>query len=522
MKKNRHGAKYKESVGGYYRLFHDVPGTRYSTQSLVELGQSLREQSVGFGLDINSEIPAGYTYLGQFIDHDITRMRRSSEIPKDGPVNVNKLVQERTPTLDLDSLYGGGLGSKSVPYTEEGKFYSESRFADGTLYDVPRSRDKGRRGVLIGDSRNDENLLICQLHVVFMNLHNKLIDTHYACQSNEFPKLSRSDHSSARGQSVIRAMTNRISDFESRRQQVFNSVREEVTFIYQSIVVNDFLKTLLDEKVYNYLFSSAKPQLRLQSGEPYEEVQIPIEFSGAAFRFGHSLVRNFYFVNEIQNKLSLAKLFRLTGRGNLDGNNNLLQFLVDWNLFFYDERNVPNNPRQNKTSIFRPLVVSKLNSLFNEVVGNEDLLVRNLLRGNELGLPNAQDIIESILTKHKCYARQVGLTGSLTEGQIAEFPQLHPSHAGKIGRQFKKLGFHKKTPLWAYVLLEPRIAGTGKSRLGKLGSIIVGETFRSLLEVSPISIFDSKIKWDELKILQLKAPISGDNSVWSMQDVVNL
>ncbi len=59
-----------------------------------------------------SDIEAGYTYVGQFIDHDITLDPRPDNFT--GSVDPSTLVNARSPQLDLDSVYGRGpAGSRS-------------------------------------------------------------------------------------------------------------------------------------------------------------------------------------------------------------------------------------------------------------------------------------------------------------------------------------------------------------------------------------------------------------------------
>ena len=61
--------------------------------------------------DFDSDVPAGYTYLGQFIDHDITFDPVSSLQRQNDP---NALHNFRTPRFDLDSLYGAGPNKRSL------------------------------------------------------------------------------------------------------------------------------------------------------------------------------------------------------------------------------------------------------------------------------------------------------------------------------------------------------------------------------------------------------------------------
>ena len=61
----------------------------------------------------SGNIPAGYTYLGQFIDHDLTMDRTTVMLGED--VRPVDMLQGRSPRLDLDSLYGNGPGDARAP-----------------------------------------------------------------------------------------------------------------------------------------------------------------------------------------------------------------------------------------------------------------------------------------------------------------------------------------------------------------------------------------------------------------------
>src|SRR5688572_15058760 len=116
------------------------------------------------------DIPAGYTYLGQFIDHDLTMDVTDVMLGED--ITPAQLLQARSPSLDLDSLYGGGPSDD-----ESAKFYEDDglHLKTGTTirigpdrekagHDLPRvgtgPGDRAKRKALIPDPRNDENLIV--------------------------------------------------------------------------------------------------------------------------------------------------------------------------------------------------------------------------------------------------------------------------------------------------------------------------------------------------------------------------
>ena len=60
----------------------------------------------------NPNIPAGFTYLGQFVDHDITLDLTSLADKEKDPLGIENF---RTPSLDLDCVYGLGPGRQPAP-----------------------------------------------------------------------------------------------------------------------------------------------------------------------------------------------------------------------------------------------------------------------------------------------------------------------------------------------------------------------------------------------------------------------
>ena len=112
---------------------------------------------------------AGVTFLGQFLDHDMT-FDTTSRLGI--PTRPERSPNTRTPSFDLDSVYGGGPTSSPEFYDprDRAKFRVES---GGRFEDLPRRSDGT---AIIPDPRNDENLMIAGLQVAFLLFHNRVVD----------------------------------------------------------------------------------------------------------------------------------------------------------------------------------------------------------------------------------------------------------------------------------------------------------------------------------------------------------
>ena len=215
-----------------------------------------------------SQIPAGYTYLGQFVDHDLT-FDKTNVMLGEG-VSPAQLLQARSPSLDLDSLYGAGPTDPA-----SAKFYAARRPPLQARQDV---RDRGhpaqaglrpaarrragrwrqKRKAIIPDPRNDENLAVAQTHLAFMRFHNRVLDT----LPSSVPQAQR-----------------------------FATAREIVTKHYQWMLRTDYLPRICAPGIVNNVFSSGRKVFEVGAA-PTDVPTMPIEFSVAAFRLGHSMIRD--------------------------------------------------------------------------------------------------------------------------------------------------------------------------------------------------------------------------------------
>jgi len=360
--------------------------------------------------DEESGIPSAYTYLGQFIDHDITFDPASSLQQQNDP---EALVDFRTPRLDLDSLYGRGPADQ--PYMYDGNKFRLGRplfeLNHATkVRDLPRFDDTNdptaAKRALIGDKRNDENVVISQLHSSVLQFHNKLVDAN--------PKAP------------------------------FEEVQRQVRWHYQWLVVNDFLVTICGPEVVAEILPHNGRNQPIWQNPPKlaffkwrNNPFMPIEFAAAAYRFGHSMVRPIYRLNtrlnggddpaaatpdEVRRGLA-GRFFIFAGvqRRGLNGFDAFpQQWAIDWSLYF-DIRGSGARVGKNRvqpaykidTSLTNPLgflpefskvttdppplTIAQLQAKAIDPVNNPaNLAQRNLLRGMAMGLPTGQDVARAM------------------------------------------------------------------------------------------------------------------------------
>jgi len=388
----------------------------------------------------NKAIASGYTYLGQFIDHDIT-FDPTSKLQRDN--DPQALVNFRTPRFDLDSLYGSGPKDQPFLYDwrppRPGAKLLVDRNESGELapVDLPRNR-QGR--ALVGDARNDENLILSQLHLLFINFHNRVVD--WLCD--------RRDH--------------------AHWMEIFEEAQRVVRWHYQWIVTHDFLEKI----VGRYMARSVlRPGLR---GGPTVELRfftcdgepaVPVEFSGAAFRFGHSMIRSAYFLNTRTGSAAVP-LFRTPGEGgpDLTGHRRLpAELAIRWEFFFAltDER--PNFAMRFDQRLERPL--SHLPD------GGGVLADLNLRRGHALGLPSGADVARAM--------------------SVPELNELELRLDG-VADEHARAALMRATPLWYYILREAAQLRAGR-QLGPVGGRIVAEVLVGLLQADPHSYLRQWPAW---------------------------
>ena len=485
----------------------------------------------------NSTIPGIYTYWGQFIDHDLTaNTDRDSTIsnitsPTLKPIPPDEVTQKlenlRRPTLDLDSLYGDGpsfTGNTGI----DAALYDGPRFRLGTCHtdgipgerippEEDLQRDLPRIGALldkkvikeadlpedlrndaslrtrafIADSRNDENLLVAQLHGAHLRFHNKVVDNIEACPA-AYGLRGKRQHPAV----------------------VFERAQQLTRWHYQWLVLHDYVPTVtLSGVLDKILLAGPKHYRPLDGGELY----MPLEYSVAAFRFGHSMVRGGYDHNRnfgarlpgqgegppIRPFASMDQLFAFTGGGSVRDSEDPSKSVL--NPFLGQGPTLPSNwiiefdrftnkADANETHFARKIdtrLVPPLAQLVNAATEPDiqddaskplrellrHLARRNLLRGYLLSMPTGQAAAEAM-----------GVLALSEE-------ELRRGNSDGLNAAMERGGFFEHTPLWYYVLKEAEVRANGNS-LGELGSRIVCETVVGLLRNDRNSYLNVRGGWD--------------------------
>jgi hypothetical protein len=426
-----------------------------TVENLKKLGETMSEP--GTNTEFDSVTPAAYTYFGQFVDHDITLELQSDELrdldnpelkPLPPDVIRNEIKNRRTPTPDLDSVYGVTSDGEPVPRVCSDLVVSPVSPSPG-IGPRPKGKDEHNdlprkirsddhevdREALIGDARNDENLIISQMHVAFLRAHRALV--------------------------VGRGLT-------------FNEARKTLVQHYQWLIVHDFLKRIAGKEVVDEILTYGHRFYRPH--DPPCGLYIPLEFSAAAYRFGHSMVRSSYDYNDNFPAATLKQLFSITAfSGELGGYEHVPEaWIIQWEKFM----DGGNRARRIDTGLVNPL--SALQDTQGQPIRGTkgNLAVRNLLRGYLLRIPVGQQVAQA-LGLRALSAKEIERVAS----------EVNPEQV-KVLRESK---FIEHTPLWYYILAESAARSPGM--LGPVGRTIVAEVLIGLVRWSDDSIL-SRPGWE--------------------------
>jgi hypothetical protein len=435
--------KNRLAEGRFGTMFKQLPAFSPPDTLLDGLARTMVEdQTVPDDENLNTSprLFAGFTFVGQFIDHDVT----FDNTPLDQQLaDPDALVNFRTPRYDLDSVYGRGPAAEPQFYDPADRDKLLVAPNVNGVEDMPRRSDGT---AIIPERRNDENLIVLQLHKAVAKFHNRLVDD-------------------LRAQGVPRA-------------EVFDTARRTTRWHYQWAVVHDFLPRFVGDElvgprgsVYKEV-AGGQPVITLifyhptnKDGRPF----MPLEFAVAAYRFGHSIIRPFYVINQTTSDRGGVPVFGPDGGFNLNGGRPVpADLVVDWkNILPMDPAFPARKPRKIDTRLSLPLT-----TLPGSVVPPPDptvhLAVRNTLRGKRVGLPSGQQVAR---------AMRAPVLSNATLG-LSNDP-----------------GWGGEAPLWFYILKEAELAPYNAQRLGPVGGRIMAEVLVGLLRRDPTSYLALRGTW---------------------------
>jgi hypothetical protein len=454
-------------------------GGRISRPARRKIAKAMTD---GGGTD--SDIPAGYTYLGQFIDHDLTFDRTDVMLGED--IAPPDMLQGRSPSLDLDSLYGAGPDDPVSEkfYEADGKRLKMGKtqglggppFQARDGFDLPRHPE--RKKATIPDFRNDENLVVAQTHLAFIRFHNRVV-----AELADVPAGQR-----------------------------FKRARRQVTKHYQWMVRHDYLPRICDPDVVDDVFANGRKFFEV-GADPTEVPTMPVEFSVAAFRLGHSMIRAKYNWNLAfdDGDGTLPLLFDFSGTSGFLGQGSRLpsNWIADWRRMYrfkQDALKVPaaksNLAKRIDTRLVDPLATLPPGSFGLQQPPADplaaNLAFRNLERASMMRLATGQGMVKKLQNKG------VAVT-ALTDAQLRN---------GNGGASIAELTnaeeatFLDRTPLWFYILREAEL---NDGKLAGVGARIVAETFHRAIEGSRTSI---------LRDPGFKPKFGPDDSTFDMRDLL--
>lgn len=397
--------------------------------ALHDLSQTMRATD-----NLDGHADAGMTFLGQFVDHDVTLDATSALGTRIDPATIPNV---RTPSLDLDCVYGAGPEASPHLYGAG----DQEQFLMFGRHDNPLDLARTCAGkALIGDPRNDENVIVAQVQGLFIQLHNILMSKRAeggaaasdikACAHDGIAKHVWHDH-----------VAPRLASFEE--------VRRFIRLHYQWIVWNELLPAFVDQACLDHAMQH--PVFG------WDAPVMPVEFTGACYRFGHATTQHEYVMNAGE---APKKLFDTVGFGARPADANMgMDMFFGMNAGGPVQKARPVGPKLGSPLFELPFVHAPIELAEIEhtmtVEQSRNLALRNMVRDR--------------------------YTYQLASGQQAAERLGVGAHV-RVPQALKDKGI-SKTPLWFYALQEAEAHGHGK--LTGVGGTIVAGVFANLLKRDP-------------------------------------
>jgi hypothetical protein len=442
---------HQRQEGEKFGRMFDLPPLTILPSHLKALGAQEDDQgndgpmNGGTTSDRTTSVGVGDVFFGQFIDHDITLDTVTS---LSSTVEPTAIRNSRTPALDLDNIYGAGPEAHPYLYHNEGDYQGVKLFTGADIenatvleqHDLVRSIH-GR--AIIGDPRNDENRVVSQLQLGMINFHNHIAEHVYAESGNK-----------------------------TKGKELYEEARQLAMWHYQWVVIHDFLVKMCGYAVVTDILGSGRKYYNASYGDPY----IPVEFSVAAYRFGHSMIPQKIQIQKNKSALELFGTLLGTGFTPLSDE----KAIVDW-LELVDSN--AGRQVQMAEKLDTKLAKDLLKLPFIPNTDIQSLATRNLLRGQAFLLPSGENIAKAM---------------ERDESEIDMISQKAKLIAGS------QIDLNSGTPLWFYILTEAETIGRETSAnsfdkgegLGPVGARIVAETLIGLIELDTHSYLSVNRNWE--------------------------
>jgi hypothetical protein len=448
--------------------------------------------------DDSTTLQSWLTYYGQFLDHNLDF--DNTDQPT-APVNVNDLVNSEAGVFDLHNLFGFGPFGSPQLYAPDHKHLLvncvlgpplATGFANVISGNANGACDLARQAngtAIVFDPRDDENQIISQITVAWILFYNHFID---------------------------------------QGMDAFDAMQQTVGY-YQLLIFDQVLPNYVTNPGdWQEYATQIGPRTWAIHTPDVHGNTVPVEFSVGAYRFGHSLVRNSYTINDLDptsanppgNNVSIFNLSTfqtgdLSGGAALQGTaqqaapgcqaadqTHLLcatasDHQIEWKYFVMPMNSSGRDGGQtNFARQTQPTISPALFNLPSEAIagcpdnadpvcnGSGSLIARDFARGQYDGLPSGQDV-----------AAALGCP-------VIPAASINPTHDAV---------FDNGTPLLYYVLAEAQQAHTV---LGCEGSKIISEEFLNALAGPGGS------PYTEISPDPSLTPFSGDSGHFTIEDLL--
>jgi hypothetical protein len=437
----------------------------------------------------NPRIPSGYTYLLQFVAHDLVH----SAIPLSvaGSLGADT-ANARRAALKLETLFGSGPVGSPFVYAQDApnderrtklrlgrmRWKDKAVEAGCPFRDIARTPAENVTGIdrsiagkrvalteaLIADPRNDDHAIMSQLTALFALLHNGLID------------IVRRGEPTAGPNANLGAAYRR-----------FLCARDALTLIYHNVIRKDLMRRAMHPAIYA-AYSGQIPNFVDRSARGTREQdgwQIPLEFSHGAFRFGHAMVRPEYRINDIFTQ-DLNDTLEKTSANDPVNMPLDATWIVQWSRFFEIKGSRPNFSRRIGPYLSDGLGNDQIFPAFDQT-NRVGLLYRDLLGASLAGLWSVNALVAEIAARrpHLIGASRLLADRPYRISQIRDWLASETAYGGLSPEDIETIA--NDPPLPFFILFESMQQPCAEGLcLGPLGSIIVSEVIFGALADSEL------------------------------------